>query len=76
MEALQCEEIFTAQCLRLRLEKSLAGCPPQEVVRLPLEVYRYTTQVFRKERQIANFLLQAYTKEFYLKRVDDLEQAA
>jgi hypothetical protein len=63
------EQTIILQNIRERLQKCLAEGNQMEIVRMPLDVYKFCGNIFKRQAEVNRFLLQYFTQEFYLKDI-------
>jgi len=74
MDKLECQQLFINQYLNLTLQKYLNNKGTREIVRMPLEIYRYCKSIFKREGEIAHLLLELYRRDFYIKKMSNLQK--
>ena len=73
-DKLDCENIVIRQFVKLQFEKYLKSRNEEDVVRMPLVVYQYCKDIFKRERLVSEYLLQFLQEVFYLLDASQLKE--
>lgn len=61
------EEPIIRQQINAKISTLLAHPTRNEIVRAPLEVYKFCKSIFKRQAEVQKFLFQLFVREFHLK---------